>query len=108
MTQEEILEALKNAKWNKSKEKGAFGKEREYTELLLFYDKNNAYSVHGIRYVDDDSTIVLTFTKLVPKVKAYSSFDEQPYKEVETMKTMWYSELMEKYGGIINAMKSIE
>ena len=108
MTQEEILEAIKNAKWSQSKEKGAFGKEREYTELLLFYDKNNAYSVHGIRYVGDDSTIVLVFTKLLPKLKAYTSFDEQPYREVETMKSMWYSELMEKYGGIINAMKSIE
>lgn len=105
MTQEEILEAIKNAKWNQSKEKGAFGKEREYTELLLFYDKNNAYSVHGIRHNNDD--MVLVFTKLVPKVKAYSSFEECPYKEVENMKSMWFSELMEKYGDIYTAMKSI-
>lgn len=109
MTQEEILEAIKNAKWNQSKEKGAFGKECEYTELLVFYDKNNAYSVHGIRYAGDDSTIVLVFTKLLPKLKAYTSFEEQPYKEIENLKTiMWSSELMEKYGCIQNAMKSIE
>lgn len=101
MTQEEILEALKNAKWNLDK-----GKKCEYTELLLFYDKSSAYSIHGVRY--SDGIILPTFTKLIPKVKSYSLSDEQPYKEVENMKTMWFSELMEKYGGIFNAMKSIE
>lgn len=101
MTQEEILEALKNAKWNLDK-----GKKYEYTELLLFYDKTSAYSIHGVRY--SDGIILPTFTKLIPKVKSYSLSDEQPYKEVENMKSMWFSELMEKYGGIFNAMKSIK
>jgi hypothetical protein len=101
MTQEEILEALKNAKWSLDK-----GKKYEYTELLLFYDKSSAYSIHGVRY--SDGIILPTFTKLIPKVKSYSLSDEQPYKEVENMKTMWFSELMEKYGGIFNAMRSIE
>lgn len=104
MTQEEILEALKNAKWKPGKVPS--GKKCKYTELLCFYDKNSAYSIHGVRY--SDGIILPTFTKLVPKVKSYSLSDEQPYKEVENMKSMWFSELMEKYGGIINAMKSIE
>ena len=103
MTQEEIYKAIENAKWNP--DKGPFGKY-EYTELLFFYDKNNAYCVHGVRY--SDGVIVLVFTSLLPKFKTYRLLEKLPYKEIETMKSIWYSELMEKYGNIHNAMKSIE
>jgi len=104
MTQEEILEAIKNTKWNQG-EDSLFGKY-EYTELLLFYDKNSAYSIDGVRY--SDGITVLNFSKLLPEFKTYGPSGEYPYKEIENLKTMWYSELMEKYGCIQNAMKSIE
>lgn len=103
MTQEEILEAIKNAKWNQGVDR--FGKY-EYTELLLFYDKNSAYSIDGVR--GREGIMVLNFRKLLPEFKTYGPFGEYPYKEIENLKTIWYSELMEKYGCIQNAMKSIE
>ena len=102
MTKEEIYKTIENGKWNI--EKGTFGKCKT-SEVLLFIAKNNVYCTHGVRY--NDGIIELVFSKAFPEVKTYRPFDELPYKEIETMKPIWFSELMEKYGGIYNAMKSI-
>ena len=102
MTKEEIYKAIENAKWRP--DKSPFGK-CESSETLFFIGKNKAYSVHGVNYGEG---IEVCFTILLPKLRIYSKFDEDPYpKEIETMKPMWYSELMEKYGNIHNAMKSL-
>lgn len=101
MTQEEILETIENAKWEP--DKSSFGK-CESSEILFFIDKNKAYGVYGINYGEG---IEIRFTQVHPILKFYSIFDEDSYpKEIETMKSIWYSELMEKYGDIDNAMKS--
>lgn len=102
MTKEEIYKTIENGKWRT--DKSPFGK-CESSETLLFIGKDNAYSVHGVNYGEG---IKLCFTKIFPKLKMYSSFDEYPYpKEIETMESIWSSEMREKYGDIYTAMKSI-
>lgn len=101
MTKEEIYKAIENGKWEP--DKSPFGK-CESSETLLFIGKNKAYGVHGINYGEG---IEICFVQLFPKLKFYSKFDEDPYpKEIETMKSIWGSELDEKYGDIYTAMKS--
>lgn len=101
MTRQEIYKAIENAKWES--DKSPFGK-CESSEILFFIGKNKAYGVHGINYGEG---IEICFAQLHPKLKFYSKFDEDSYpKEIETMKSIWYSELMEKYGDIDNTMKS--
>lgn len=101
MTKEEIYKTIENGKWEP--DKSPFGK-CESSEVLLFIGKNNVYCTHGVRY--NDGIIELFFSKAFPEVKTYRPFEELPYKEIETMKPIWYSELMEKYGGLYTAMKS--
>ena len=101
MTKEEIYKTIENGKWRP--DKSPFGK-CESSETLLFIGKNKAYGVHGINYGDG---IEICFTQIFPTLKFYSKFDGNPYpKEIETMKSIWSSEMLKKYGDIYTAMKS--
>ena len=92
MTKEEIKIAIENAK---------VGKDNS-TEILAFFDAKHAYCVHGMKYSNE---MLLVPTKLFPG--RVTALDELP-DDIEGMEALWYHELMDKFGGIFEAMESVK
>ena len=90
MKLEEIKKAIENAK---------IGNDNS-TEILIFFDNKKAYCVHGMNY--GNGTYMVP-TRLIPR--PIHEIDELP-KEVESMKAMWYHELMYEFGGLPEAMEA--
>ena len=92
MTKEEIKIAIENAKVGKDKS----------TELLVFFNANKAYCVHGMNFGNGTEMVI---TNLFPgKV---SELNELP-DDIESMQAMWHSEFTGKFGDIYSAMKSVK
>lgn len=92
MTKEEIKIAIENAKVSKDKS----------TELLVFFNANKAYCVHGMNFGNGTGMVI---TNLFPgKV---SELNELP-DDIESMQAMWHSEFTGKFGDIYSAMKSVK
>ena len=92
MTKEEIKVAIETAKVDKDNS----------TEILTFFDSKHAYCVHGIKYNDG---MILVPTSLFPG--RVTALDELP-DDIESMEALWFHELMEKFGDIFEAMKSVK
>lgn len=92
MTKEEIKIAIENAKVGKDKS----------TELLIFFNANKVYCVHGMNFGNGTGMVI---TNLFPgKV---SELYELP-NDIESMQAMWHNEFAGKFGDIYSAMESLK
>ena len=92
MTKEEIKNTIETAKIIKD----------NTTEILVFFNKEKAYCVHACDFGDGQFMVI---TKLVPR--PITEIYELP-DEIESMKAMWFHEIMEEFGGLPEAMESLK
>lgn len=92
MTKEEIKNAIENAKIRNDNS----------TELLVFFNSTKAYCVHGMNW--GDGTIIV-ITRLIPR--PINEIKELP-DDIESMESMWYCDLMSKFGDLYEAMNSVK
>ena len=92
MTKEEIKNTIETAKIIKD----------NTTEILVFFNKEKAYCVHACDFGDGQFMVI---TKLVPR--PITEIYELP-DEIESMKAMWFHEIMEEFGGLIEAMQNFK
>jgi hypothetical protein len=93
MTKEEIIEMLDTREWP----------SKNGTYLLVGFSKDEAFSVHRVKYVSGEiSNPVLTM--LAPgKMKA--CIDWSDIKSLDNKQYMFNDELLKKYPSIIEAME---
>lgn len=92
MTKDEIISKIENAPTNVD----------HSTEMLVFYDSAHAYCVHGMKWSSGTEIVV---THLYPG--RVHSIEELP-DDIESMESMWYEDLMDKYEDLYEAMKSVK
>ena len=74
-------------------------KSDKSTEILVFYDSDHAYCVHGMKWSDRTDIVV---THLYPG--RIHQMEDVP-EDIENMKALWYEDLMCKFGDIYEAMR---
>jgi len=92
MKREDIISEIKKAPARSDKS----------TEMLVFYDSEHAYCVHGMKWSDRTDIVV---THLYPG--CIHQIDEIP-EDIDSMKAMWYEDLMSEFEDIYEAMRSFK
>jgi hypothetical protein len=92
MKKEDIIAEIKKAQVNSDNS----------TEMLVFYDSNHSYCVHGMKWPDKTEIVV---THLYPG--RVHQIDEIP-EDIDSMKAMWYEDLMSEFEDIYEAMRSFK
>jgi len=92
MTKEEIKNAIENARV----------RDDNSTELLVFFNSTKAYCVHGMNC---GNRTIMVVTRLIPS--PINEIEELP-NDIESMESMWYCDLMSKFGGLYEAMNSVK
>lgn len=92
MNKQQILELLQESKWTPAEVKLFIG--NEYSQTLEIWDKEYAFSIHGVRNINLKDDVVLVVTQMRPKLK----FDV-PFETVEpvlnnSMKYMFSEQLL--------------
>lgn len=97
MTKEEIIEMLDTREW--PSENGTY--------LLVGFSKDEAFSVHRVKYVNNGEISNPVLTILAPgKIKA--CVDWSDIKSLDNKQYMFNDELLKKYPDLIAAMEACE
>ena len=89
MKKEEIIAEIEKAP----------AKSDKSTEMLVFYDSDHAYCIHGMKWSDRTDIVV---TNLYPgRIHQMEDIPE----DIDSMKALWYEDLMCKFGDIYEAMR---
>ena len=92
MNKQYILELLKSSKWTPAEVKLFIG--NEYSQTLTIWDKEYAFSIHGVRNVNLKDDVVLVVTQMRPKLKFDVTFDTIEPVLNNSMKYMFSEQLL--------------
>jgi hypothetical protein len=93
MTKKQILELLKSSKWTHNSKNDLFTDD-ESSETLAIWDKDHAFTIHGVRNIFLKDNIVLVVTQMRPSLKYNIQFDAIEPVLNNSMKYMFREELL--------------